>query len=111
MKKEKQKLFKPEMLLEPFKPANILHAIKNPDEVLINSLKSLTQITGSITGINFNFYSQVRSEAKQKTELTFIGQKKLEEVKIQLFRYNENECTETEQRDDYQDIQTEDPQT
>ncbi|MEQ8303359.1 MAG: magnesium/cobalt transporter CorA [Cyclobacteriaceae bacterium] len=111
MKKEKQqKFFKPEKLLDPFKPANILHAIKNPDEVLINSLKSLTHITGSITGINFNFYSQVRSEAKQKTELTFIGQKKLEEVKIQLFRYNENECTETEEQQDYQLIRTEDHQ-
>ncbi|MEQ8364803.1 MAG: magnesium/cobalt transporter CorA [Cyclobacteriaceae bacterium] len=104
--KKKQKPFKPENLLYPFKPDNILHAIKNPDEVLLKSLKSLTDITGSITGINFNFYSQVRSEAKGKSELTFIGRKKVDQVKVQLFIYNEDECTESQNNDDYNLIDT-----
>ncbi len=107
MKKFKES-FKTEKLIEPFKPENLLHALKNPDEVLLKSLKSLTSITGSITGINFNFYSQIRSEAKGKSELTFIGQKKMEEVKLQLFKYNEAECAEIDSVDDFSVILTPD---
>lgn len=100
MKNEK-KPFAPKTLLEPFKPGNLLHAIKHPDEVLMKSLKSLTSITGSITGINFNFYSQIRSEAKGKSELTFIGQKKMDEVQLQLFTYNESEISESKEITDF----------
>ncbi len=110
MSKKSNHTFKPEKLLEPFKPQNLLHALKNPDEVLIKSLRSLTDITGSITGINFNFYSQLKSEAKGKSELTFIGQKKVEEVQLQLFTYNEHTCTETENINDYKQIDTTDQQ-
>ncbi|MBP9885897.1 MAG: magnesium/cobalt transporter CorA [Leptospiraceae bacterium] len=88
-------------ILEPFKPENIIHALKNPDEVLLRSLRSLTEITGSITGIDFNFYSKLKSEAKGKSEYTFIGEKKVEEVKLQLFTYNEEICIETENNTDY----------
>ena len=101
MSNETKKGFRPEKLLAPFKPENLLHALKNPDEVLKKSLRSLTHITGSITGIDFNFYSKIKSEAKGKSELTFIGEKKVEEVKLQLFKYNENECIETESLEDY----------
>ncbi len=100
-KEEQKKAFTPKTLLEPFKPSNLLHAITHPDEVLINSLKSLTSITGSITGINFNFYSQLRSEAKGKSELTFIGQKKMDEVQLQLFKYSEIDVIESEKMTDY----------
>ncbi|MCB0490122.1 MAG: magnesium/cobalt transporter CorA [Cyclobacteriaceae bacterium] len=72
----------------------ILDTLKKPDEILQKSLKSLSQITGGIP--NLNFYSKLKSEAKGKTELTFIGEKKLEEVKLQLFRYNESVCEERE---------------
>lgn len=109
MMRDPRKTFKPEKLLEPFKPANLLHALKNPDEVLLKSLKSLTHITGSITGINFNFYSQIKSEAKGKSELTFIGQKKMEEVALQLFIYNEETCEETDNIGDYQLIDKDQP--
>lgn len=106
MFKKSKNIFKPEKLLEPFKPENLLHALKNPDEVLLKSLRSLTSITGSITGINFNYYSQIKSEAKGKSELTFIGQKKVEEVKLQLFSYNEHSCAETDNITDYTLIDT-----
>lgn len=109
MFKKSKTPFKPEKLLEPFKPDNIIHALKNPDEVLLKSLRSLTHITGSITGINFNFYSKIRSEAKGKSELTFIGQKKMEQVKLQLFAYNENECVESDDIEDYCKVNRDDP--
>ncbi len=108
MSTDNKKGFHPEKLLEPFKPENLLHAIKNPDEVLKKSLRSLTHITGSITGIDFNFYSKIKSEAKGKSELTFIGEKKVEEIKLQLFQYNENTCIETEKVEDYTKINIED---
>lgn len=72
----------------------LIDTLKMPDKILIQGLKSLTNITGNITGIDFNFYSKIKSEAKGKSELTFIGQKKVEKVQLQLFTYNENECKE-----------------
>ncbi len=106
---EKKKSFKPEKILEPFKPEKLLHALKNPDEVLLKSLRSLSGITGTITGISFNAYSKLKSEAKGKSELTFIGQKKVEEVKLQLFTYNSDHCTETENIRDFDLINIADP--
>ena len=101
---EKKKNFRPEKLLDPLKPENLMHAIKNPDEVLRKSLRSLTEITGSVTGIDFNFYSKRKSDAKASSEFTFIGEKKLEEVKLQLFTYNESESLESENINDYAKI-------
>ena len=104
MSTESNKGFRPKKLLEPFKSENLLHAIKNPDEVLKKSLRSLTNIRGGITGIDFNFYSRIKSEAKGKSELTFIGEKKVEEIQLQLFQYNEKNCIETDQIEDYKKI-------
>ncbi len=98
--------FEKKKILEPFKPENLIQALKKPDEVLLNSLRSLTQITGSITGINFNFYSKIKSEAKGKSELTFIGQKKMDEVSLQLFTYNATDCIESDKKADYTIIDT-----
>jgi magnesium transporter len=108
MSKDDGKRFKPEKLIEPFKPENLIQALKKPDEILLKSLRSLTSITGSITGINFNFYSKLKSEAKTKSELTFIGQKKVEEAKLQLFAYNETTCNETNNATDFELIDTAD---
>jgi magnesium transporter len=109
MSKGNSKSFKPEKLLEPFKPENLIQALKNPDEILLKSLRSLTSITGSITGINFNFYSKLKSEAKSKTELTFIGQKKIEEAKLQLFTYNDQSCSESEEITAYATVNKDEP--
>jgi hypothetical protein len=48
-----------EKVIDPFRPENIIQALKNPDEVLMKSLRSLTEMTGSITGINFKSYSKI----------------------------------------------------
>lgn len=106
--KTPKKTFKPADLLDPFKPENLIQALKKPDEVLLKSLRSLTNLTGSITGINFNFYSKLKSEAKGKSELTFIGEKKMEEVKLQLFTYNENNCIEKDVVSDFSVINSTD---
>ncbi len=108
MSKEEKSSVKPEKLREPFKPENLIQALKKPDEILLKSLRSLTTITGSITGINFNFYSKLKSEAKGKSELTFIGQKKLEEVKFQLFTNNADSCSETDKVSEHTSINKED---
>lgn len=82
----------------------ILDTIKKPDKIILQGIKSLTQITGGITGIDFNFYSKIKSEAKGKSELTFIGKKKMEKVKLQLFTYNQEECHESTSIDDFNKI-------
>jgi magnesium transporter len=92
-----------------FKAENLIQALKKPDEILLKSLRSLTNITGSITGINFNFYSKIKSEAKSKTELTFIGQKKVEEAKLQLFTYNDQSCLESEELTAYVSVNKDEP--
>ncbi|MBX2913170.1 MAG: magnesium/cobalt transporter CorA [Cyclobacteriaceae bacterium] len=87
----------------------ILDTIKKPDKIILQGLKSLTHITGSITGIDFNFYSKIKSEAKGKSELTFIGKKKMEEVKLQLFTYNETTCNEATSIGDFNKIDKNNP--
>lgn len=82
----------------------ILDTLKKPDKIILQGIKSLTQITGGITGIDFNFYSKIKSEAKGKSELTFIGKKKMEKVKLQLFTYNQTECHESTSIDDFNKI-------
>lgn len=82
----------------------LLNTLKKPDKIILQGLKSLTNITGNITGIDFNFYSKIRSEAKGKSELTFIGQKKVEKVQLQLFTYNEHECNEEDTVSDFSTI-------
>lgn len=86
----------------------ILDTLKKPDKIILKGIKSLTNITGSITGIDFNFYSKLKSEAKGKSELTFIGKKKMEEVQLQLFTYNQNEYNETKAINDFQKIEKSD---
>jgi magnesium transporter len=83
----------------------ILDTLKKPDKIILQGIKSLTHITGSITGIDFNFYSKIKSEAKGKSELTFIGEKKMEEVKLQLFKYNQDQCDESEAISDFEKIE------
>ena len=48
MEKESGNSFKPEKLLEPFKPENIIQALRKPDEIRLKSLRSLTNIAGGI---------------------------------------------------------------
>ncbi|MEO9965487.1 MAG: magnesium/cobalt transporter CorA [Reichenbachiella sp.] len=55
--------------------------ITRPDLLLIEGIKTL----GSL---GQNLYSDKKSEAKAKAELAFIGQKKMDKVQHQLFRYN-----------------------
>ncbi|MCB1177971.1 MAG: magnesium/cobalt transporter CorA [Leptospiraceae bacterium] len=108
MEWKKTKKVVKENILEPLKPENILHALKNPDEALKKSLRSLTDLTENITGINFNFYSTIKSESKSKSEYTFIGQKKVEKVKSQIFIYNEENIEEKEGLEVFKDINKED---
>ncbi len=71
---------------------------RKPDEIL----RSLRSLTGGSS------YSKLRSAAKARPELTFIGQKKVDEVKLQLFIYNEQECVEKSELDDFYKVNTED---
>lgn len=86
----------------------LLDTLKKPDKIILQGIKSLTNITGSITGIDFNFYSRIKSEAKGKSELTFIGKKKMEEVRLQLFKYNNKEYIESSGINDFEKIEKED---
>jgi len=86
----------------------LLDTLKKPDKIILQGIKSLTNITGSITGIDFNFYSKIKSEAKGKSELTFIGKKKMEEVRLQLFKYNNKEYIESSGINDFEKIEKED---
>ncbi len=72
--------------------------ITRPDKILLAGLRTLGSIGDNLT---FNLYSRAKSEAKGKAETVFIGKKKLEEVAIQLFEYDPNDCEEIDQPDDF----------
>ena len=65
-----------------------------PDKLLFTGLKTLTDLTQT----PLNMYADLKAQSKGKAEITFIGEKKLEEVKVQLFTFNEEEFTESTQK-------------
>lgn len=65
--------------------------LARPDKLLIKGLKTLSELTLTPN----NMYADLKSKSKGKAEITFIGEKKLEEVKVQLFSFNEGEIQET----------------
>lgn len=99
MSAQPKKGLKPEKLLQSLKPENIINALMRPDEILLKSLRSLYSITGSITGVGAKLYSRFKSEAKAKSDLTFIGEKKMDEVELHLFDYDPDNCVEEQSLD------------
>jgi magnesium transporter len=77
--------------LKKIKPIDLVR----PDKLLITGLKTLTELT--LTPLNL--YADLKAKSKGKAEITFIGEKKLEEVKVQLFNFNENEVEESNEKD------------
>ncbi len=65
-----------------------------PDKLLFTGLKTLTELT--LTPLNM--YADLKSQSKGKAEITFIGEKKLEEAKVQLFIFNNDEISESTAR-------------
>ncbi len=51
--------------------------------------------TDSLHLSNTNLYSTLKSKSKGKSEVVFIGEKKLENVKVELFQFNEMEFKES----------------
>lgn len=68
--------------------------LARPDKLIMTGLKSLTDLTHT----PLNMYADLKSQAKGKAEITFIGEKKLEKVRVQLFTFNENEIQESNER-------------
>ena len=52
-----------------------------------------------LTQTPVNLYADLKSQAKAKAEITFIGEKKLERAEVQLFIFNENEVEESAKRE------------
>ena len=77
--------------LKKIKPIDLVR----PDKLLLTGLKTLTELT--LTPVNM--YADLKAKSKGKAEITFIGEKKLEEVKVQLFTFNENEIKESQKKD------------
>lgn len=65
-----------------------------PDKLLFSGLKSLTSLT--LTPVNM--YADLKSKSKGKAEITFIGEKKLKEVKVQTFVFNEENIDESNEK-------------
>lgn len=67
--------------------------ITRPDKLILQGIKTLG-------ALGQNLYSDKKSEAKAKAELTFIGKKKMESVQSQLYQFNSKEfAVETELKD------------
>lgn len=68
-----------------------------PDQIILSGLRSLTDI-------NLNLYSQLKSETKGNAQLTYIGEKKVEKVENQLFIFNESIVEEIEELESFQQL-------
>ena len=55
--------------------------LTRPDTLLKQGLTTLSSM-------RYNLYSDQKTEAKAKAKLTFIGEKKVEEIKVQLYEYD-----------------------
>ncbi|MEO1254736.1 MAG: hypothetical protein AAFY41_07620, partial [Bacteroidota bacterium] len=76
--------------MKKIKPIDLVR----PDKLLFTGLKTLTELT--LTPINM--YADLKAESKGKAEITFIGEKKLEKAKVQLFTFNKDEISESTER-------------
>ncbi|WP_420582352.1 magnesium/cobalt transporter CorA [Reichenbachiella sp.] len=72
--------------------------ITRPDKLLLKGIKTLG-------ALGQNLYSDKKSEAKAKAELTFIGQKKMESVQSQLFQFDAKNYTIENDLDDFNFLQ------
>lgn len=69
--------------------------LARPDKLLFKGLKTLSDLTLTPR----NMYADLKSQSKGKAEITFIGEKKLEEVKVQLFSFNGEDIEESNEKD------------
>lgn len=67
-----------------------IKTLARPDELLIKGIRTLVGLPG-ITGLNLSFYSTAKSSAKAGGDIAFIGKKKLEKARAQLFSFDEHE--------------------
>ncbi|NMM49916.1 magnesium/cobalt transporter CorA [Marinigracilibium pacificum] len=65
-----------------------------PDKLLFKGLQN-------ITGIGQDFYTNQKSEAKAKAELTFIGKKKVQKVNSQIYTYSLENFNVNNELNDY----------
>ncbi|SMD33923.1 magnesium transporter [Reichenbachiella faecimaris] len=68
--------------------------ITRPDKLLLKGIKTLG-------ALGQNLYSDKKSEAKAKAELTFIGKKKMESVQSQLYQFDAKAYTVENDLDDF----------
>lgn len=68
--------------------------ITRPDKLLLKGIKTLG-------ALGQNLYSDKKSEAKAKAELTFIGKKKMESVQSQLYQFDSKEYAVENDPDDF----------
>lgn len=76
--------------------------ITRPDKLLFSGIKTLTNLS-------LNLYSEQKSEAKETGELTFIGEQKIEEVRTQLYQFNQTEVGSQEQLESFEFLRTLEP--
>ena len=71
--------------------------LTRPDKLLMRGIKTLSSL-------GHNLYTDQKTQAKAKAELTFIGEKKVEKVETQLFEYNSDSYTQKENFFDFEYI-------
>ena len=68
-----------------------------PDKLLVKGIKTLSSMT-------LDLYADEKAEAKAKATLTFIGKKKIDKVRSQLYQYNPDACLKNEKSKDFEFI-------
>lgn len=73
--------------------------LARPDKLIIKGIRTLSSPS-------HNLYTDQKTEAKAKAELTFIGKKKMDKIRNQLYEYNLDIQTKRENLSDFKEIVT-----
>ncbi|MEP5610759.1 MAG: magnesium/cobalt transporter CorA [Cyclobacteriaceae bacterium] len=65
-----------------------------PDKILLSGIKSLTDFSLNLL--------EIKTEAKGRGEIAFVGEKKIDEVQTQLYEYDFDEVTTKEKLKDFE---------
>lgn len=69
----------------------------SPDKLLKSGIRSITRL-------NRKLYSGIKSASKRNADITFIGEKKQEQVKAQLFEYDQHALLEIRDLPDFEKL-------
>ena len=71
--------------------------LSRPDQLILKGIRTLSSPVG-------NLYTNQKTQAKAKAELTFIGKKKMDKVQNQLYAYNLDKQSKRDNLSEFEEL-------